>query len=854
MTLDHLRHDVRYALRQWRGAPGFALTALLTLALGIGGITAMFTLVDAVLRRPLPVHNPEELYRVGDNAFSGVVSGLQNNFGMFSYEQYKYFRDNTPEFAELAAFQADPRRVGVRRSGGAEPAQAAIAEFVSGNYFSLFGVAAEYGRVLIPRDDQPDSAPAAVLNHAAWRQKFGGDASIVGSTFLMNGAAVTVVGIAPEGFFGDSLRPTAPDFWVSILSERNINRASPFVDQPETLWLDVMGRIRPGGQPQQIESRLRVELQQWLTQRASKMNELDRGKIGRQTLNLVSGKAGVVSARSLRANYESGLRLLMLISGFVLLIVCANIANLALVRALERRRHASINVALGAGRWRLIGQALTESVLLALAGGLLGLGFAYAGTKAILRLVFAGTSDVPVSADPSVAVLVFAMGVSALTGILFGVVPAWISSRANPIDALRSGGRTTGASGQIPQKALVALQVALCLALLAASGLLLQSLQNLQAQSLGFAVPNRVAVRVDTFLAGYKPDQLEAFSRRTREELLRLPQVERVSESLYGPMSGSMWQGTVFVEGQAPPSPDSTENDCPFDRVGPGYFETVGTRLIDGREISERDVATSQHVVVVNESFARRFFGRENAVGRHFGKDGAKFSAEYEIVGVVEDAKYFKAEEPAPPMFFLPLTQRTNYSEDPAENTMETRSQYPTDFELALHRGTHVSEAEIRNSFANIDPNLPVVRVQSFEDEIGSTLRQQISIERLTLVFGLIALGLVCIGTYGVTSYAVQRRTREIGIRVALGADRAGILQLVALDASRLVGAGMAVGLPLALLAGNLVKNRLYGVGAYDPRILLGASLVLSIFAALATLLPAIRAARMSPVTALRLE
>ena len=823
------------------------------LALGIGGITAMFTLVDAVLLRTLPVQKPEQLYRVGDSAFSGVASGMQANYGVFSYEQYKYFRENTPEFTELAAFQADPRRLGVRRGGSAEPAQASIGEFVSGNYFPLFGVAARYGRLLNALDEQVGAPPVAVMSYPAWQRKFGADPAIVGSAFSMNGTAVTLVGIAPEGFIGDNLRDTVPDFWISLLSERSISRASPLIDQPETLWLDVMGRIRPGVQPQEVESRLRVELQQWLTQRASMMNEQERAKIGRQTLHLVSGKAGIVSSRSLRANYESSLRLLMLVSGFVLLIVCANIANLVLVRALERRRQASISVALGASGGRLIAQALTESVLLALAGGVLGLGTAYAGTKAILALVFRGSTTVPVNANPSITVLLFAVGVSVLTGVLFGVVPAWIRSQADPIEALREGGRSTGAPGQVPQRVLVAVQVALSVALLAASGLLLQSLQNLQRQSFGFATPGRVAVRVESFLAGYKPEQLEAFQRRTRSELGRLQGVERVSASLYGPLSGTYWQGTVFVEGQEPPAPDSTANDYPFNRVGPGYFETIGSRILDGRAITEHDTATSQHVAVVNESFARRFFGRENPIGRHFGKDGLKYMADYEIVGVVEDAKYFKAEEAAPPMFFLPLTQRTAYEEG-AENTLEIRTQYPGEFEIGLAPGARLSEAEIREAFANIDPNLPVIRVQSFDDEIGRTLQQQNSLARLMLIFGLVALVLVCLGTYGVTSYAVQGRTREIGIRMALGADSISVLALVGRDAFRLVGMGMLLGLPLTLVAGNLLKSRLYGISSHDPLILGGSVLVLAVSAAIATLLPAGRAARMSPLSALRRE
>lgn len=854
MWLDHLKHDVRYALRQWGHAPGFALTAMLTLALGIGGTTAIFTLVDAVLLRPLPVRNAERLYRVGDNAYGGVTNGLQSNYGIFSYDQYQYFRANTPEFEELAAFQADPRRLGVRPSGSGEPAQAEVGEFVTGNYFSLFGIAATSGRTLNPEDDRPGAGPVAVISYRAWQQRYAENPAVIGSTFLMNGVAVTVVGVAPAGFFGDSLRSIPPDFWVSILSERSINHSSPLVDQPGMLWLDVMGRVQPAAPLPQIQSRLRVELQQWLTLHAGGLTESERAQIPRLTLRLAPGRSGVISARGLRATYQTGLRLLMMISGFVLLIVCANIANLVLVRALERRRQASISVALGAGRSRLVAQALTENILLATLGGACGVPLAYVATKAILALVFAGSNDVPVSAAPSMSVLLFAAALSVATGALFGMVPAWASSQADPIEALRGAGRSTGAPGQVPQRALVALQAALSLALLAASGLLLQSLRNLERQAFGFSTSGRIAVRMEPFLAGYKPEQLEQFSRKARERLSQLSGVEQVSASLYGPMGGGQWQGTVYIEGQQPPAPDSTENDCAFTRVGPGYFQTIGTPLIDGRGVTEQDTATSQHVAVVNQSFARKFFGRENPIGKHFGKDGLKYTADYEIVGVVADAKYFSAEDAAPPMFFMPLAQITRYDDNPAEDALEIRTQYPGEFQLRLAPGARVTEAEIRRAFAEIDPGLPVISVQTFAEKVGGTLRQQNVLARLTLLFGLTALVLVSIGTYGVTAYAVQGRTKEIGIRMALGADRAAVLALVAKSAFRLVGVGLAFGLPLTLFVGRLLHSRLYGIGDYDARVLVGAVAALAVSAAAAIVIPATRAALMPPVKALRRE
>ena len=854
MWPQHLRQDLRYALRQWRRSPGFVLTAVLTLALGIGGTTAMFTLMDTVLLRELPVVRPGELYRVGDNPYAGVTSGLQNNFGIFSWDLYQYFRENTPEFQELAAFQASPRTIGVQQSGSREPAQAAIGEFVSGNYFSLFGVAAFAGRVLNNADDELGARPVAVLNYHAWRSQYSGSHAIIGSTLDMNHVVVTVVGVAPPDFFGDSLRATPVDFWVSLPTERAMNPSSSLLQQPQMLWLDVMGRVRPDTNPQLIESRMNVELRQWLTQRASSMSSANRAAIARQELHLVSGRGGVVSARSLHSLYAKGLRLLMMISGFVLLIVCANIANLVLVRELERGRQTSISVALGAQRGRLMARALTENVLLALAGGACGLFVAYAGTKAILTLAFAGTADAALNPRPSLVVLLFVAGISILTGALFGIVPAWASAKANPIEAIRGAGRATSTFGRRQQQTLVIIQAALSLALLSASGLLLGSLRNLADQDLGFQTAGRIAVRLDPYLAGYKPDQLEGWSKHVREQALRIPGVADASLAIYGPLSGSQWQGTVYIEGQRPPDPNSTENDCPFDKVGPGYFQTVGTRIVAGRDVLELDTATSRRVAIVNESFARRFFGRENPLGRHFGKDGLKHTADYEIVGIIEDAKYFNPEDPAPPMFFLPLTQAVPYDDDPAENTLEIRTLYPQELDLHVIPGARLSEAEIRRTLGTVDPILPVVRVATICELVDRTLSQQALIARLTLLFGLTALAMVALGTYGVTAWSVQQRTREIGVRMALGATRASVLALMSREAFRLLSAGVAFGLPLALAAGRLLGTRLYGVSSYNLAALANAILALAISAAIAVLLPATRAASVQPIVALRHE
>ena len=668
--------DIRYALRQFAAAPVFTATVVLTLALGIGATTAIFTLVHAVLLNSLPVANPSELYRVGDIENCCVNGGLQDDWSLFSYDKYKTFRDSTEGFSELAAFQSGGDLIGVRRSGTSQPAQSMRSEYVSGNYFSMFGIGPYAGRVFTSDDDRKGATPVAVISYRAWQQKFGADRALVGSSVSMNGQPFTIIGIAPSGFFGDRLENPAA-FWIPINAEPLINGPSSILDFPTQDWLDVIGRISPGADPKKIGAHMQVELQQWLLSPIAKLQPEEAALVPKQMLRLAPGGAGV---QMLRDQYESGLRLLMWISALVLAIACANVANLMLVRATNRKLQTSIRAALGAPATRQVRQVLTESLVLAALGGIAGVALAFAGTRIILGLAFQNTY-VAIHASPSLPVLAFTFGVAMLTGVLFGVAPAWITAKTAPADALRGAGRATRNTGGWAQKSLVIAQAALSLVLLSAAGLLTQSLRNMQSQNFGFETPNRYILHFDPQMAGYRPAQLEALYRQIHESLSAVPGVSQMSFSLYSPMEGDNWGETVYLEGQPAPPPDSNVNQTSWVRVSAGYFETLGTKIVQGRSFNEQDSPSAQRVAVVNRTFAKHFFKDDNPIGKHFGDLEMKYAGQFEIVGVTEDTQYREPTHKIPAMFFLPASQGVVY-DDPRFVTFEDRSHYLNAIEL----------------------------------------------------------------------------------------------------------------------------------------------------------------------------
>ena len=826
--------DLRLSLRILRKSPGFTAAVAFTLALGIGATTAIYTLIDAVMLKSLPVANPKQLYRLGDNNGCCVMAGTQDggSFVLYSYALYEYLRERTPEFTELAAFEPLTSDLSVRRGGSA--AEPYKGEFVSGNYFNTLGIRAFAGRLLTPSDD-PASAPrVAVMNYHTW-QHFGLDPSVIGSTVSIDGVPSVIAGVTPPGFYGDTLRSDPPDFWLPLAGDPEKWR----LPNAAVEWLYLVGRLKSGFAPEPVQARLTVELQDWLSSHREVIPERDRKDIAQQHVHLTPAGHGV---ERLQTDYETGLHLLVTLSALLLLIACANIANLLLARGSANRTQTAVRLALGAPRNRLIRQMLTESVLLALAGGAAGLYVAYAGTHAILLLAFRGANYIPIDARPSVPVLGFAVLLSLITGIVFGILPAWTASKCDPLDALRGAGRSTSDRSSVLQRPLVVAQVAFSIVLLIGAGLVTQSLRNLENQHFGFVTEGRLIVKVSPELDGYTPDKLDGLYRRLEEALPQIRGVRSASLSWYSPLGGDNANERVYIEGKPP---DYRWTAPSWDRVGPHYFQTMGTRLLRGRVIDERDTPAALHVAVINETFAHRFFPSEDPIGQHFGMDDVSHSSDYEIVGIVEDAKYQDTRGPAYATFFLPLLQTP---------PGETVRGWVGAIELNVAGKPENIEAAVRKALAGVEPNLTVLSMTSFGEQVARNFNQERLIARLTELFGTLALILACVGLYGVTAYGVARRTNEIGIRMALGADAGNVLGLVLRAALVQVGFGLGIGIPAALAGGLLLAHQLYGVKSYDPAILGAAGLVLGACAIVAASVPAHRATRVDPMIALRYE
>jgi len=854
--------DFRQSLRQLRKSPGFTTTAVLTLALGIGATTAIFTLIQQVMMRTLPVAKPGELWKIGDTDrccnWGGYTQGgdtKPNDWSLFSWETYKQFRDNTPAFTDLAAFQAGNTQVGVRAAGSNEQAETRNGDFVSGNFFQTFGVHAWMGRLMTPADDHEGAPPVVVMSYRTWLQHYGADRGVVGRSYMIDGHPFTVVGIAAPSFYGAILNDWGmPDLWMPLTTEPLVDGATARLKHPNTKFLDLIGRVKPGTNPEALQSQLQSELHNWLASHVQDMGPLEKQIWEKQTLHLVPGGAGV---DSLADGYGKGLQLLLAAALCVLLVACANLANLLLARGLKDRQQTSIRVALGASRRRLVRKAMAESVTLGVMGGLVAIGVAYGGARLVMHLAFqiGGAQNwVPIDVTPSWPVLGFALGVSVVTGMLFGIAPAWMTSHAEPIEALRGSRGSTGSKARWPQKALVVAQAAMSLVLLSAAALLGQSLRNLQNQNFGFATQDRVMVWTNTQLTGYPVDQMPLLFRRIDERLAAIPGVKSVAAATYAPMSGDSWNDGIRVEGQPEPGPKD-DTSAGYTRVTPHFFETLGNRIVMGRPITEEDTPTTQAVAVINEAFAKRFFKGQNPIGRHFGPDKMKYAGVYTVVGVAADMRYMTGDldKPVGPMFYLPEAQTAQFDEA-AMSSGEAWSHYLYNIVLWAPGHPPDLQAQVKKAMADIDPNLVVQGVDQYSDVLAGDFQQQSMIATLTLLFGGLGLVLAAVGLYGVTAYTVEQRTSEIGVRMALGADRASVVKMVLRGAFLQVGIGLALGIPAAILAGRAMAGQLYGVRPWDPVMLAAATALLGVAAFLAAVIPARRAAGLDPVDALRVE
>ena len=848
--MQTLLQDLQFAFRQLRRAPGFALTAILTVALGIGANTAIFTLVHAVLLRNLPVPDPAHIIRVGagdDCCITGSMPSDQK-YSLFSTEMYLQFRDNAPEFEQLAAM---PAAIGngtstARRASSNEAARPLKGSYVSGNYFALFALPPASGRLITAADDQLAAPPVAVMSYATWTGEYQSDPTVVGATFLLDSKPVAIIGIAAPAFYGDRIRNAPQDFYLPLATETYFN-TTPVSSNPKLRYLYLLGRVKSSTDISALQTRLTALLRNYLATRPAYQTASGKQDLAKVQLTLGPGGMGIDQYQS---KVSSGLHTLTLFSALVLLIACANIANLLLARGLTRRSETAVRLALGASRARLIRQSLTESLTLSLAGAAVGIAVAFLGTRMILLLAFPQARNLPITATPSAPVLAFTLALAILTALVFGAAPAYVGSRAQPSDALRGNNRSSRDASSLPRRTLVVLQATLSLTLLTVAGLLTRSLSNAMHQDFGLATEDRLVLHLDPQSAGYTAERIAPLMHQLSEGMLAIPGIKQVGYANYSPLEGNAWGEAIDVEGRADPDPHA-DIYATWDRISPGFIALTGQHLLRGRDLAESDRTGSPGVAVVNASFARKFFPGEDGIGRHFGTGDKTYP--YEIVGIVADAKFADPASEIRPMFFRSLLQ-LNPKADP-KDMGERASVFPhAILILTSGGGTAPYEAQLRQVVAATNPNLAIQQFATFEAQIAEQLDSNRVITRLTVSFGLLALILAAIGLYGVTAYTVNQRIPEIGLRLALGADRLSVVSLVLRGAMSQSLFGLLIGIPVAILSGHLLQSQLFGIRGTDPLTVLGAAALLSLSTLLAALLPARRAAFIEPTEALRSE
>lgn len=843
-----LLQDVSFAVRQLRKAPGFTVTVLLTLALGIGANSAIFTLVNAMMLRNLPVADPKTLVRIGDQNDCCVNGGWNDNgdYSLFSTDSYYMFKKSLPEFEELAAMESGYawRPLTVRRAGPQTVAKSVMGTFVSGNYFRVFGLAPMAGRFFVDADDQKGAAFTAVMSYDAWQQDYAGDPTVVGSTFYVNTKPVTIIGVAPKGFYGDRLDTNPPKYFLPINAMDPVIGA-PYFNDPGAAWAYVIGRVKPGVSLPALQAKTSALLKQEFTPMKMFSSQRAKPALARTHVVLTPGGGGI---QNMQDNYKDHLKLLTWIAALVLLVACANIANLLLVRGMSRRAELSIRSALGAQRTRIVRQLLTESILLAGMGGLLGLVISFFGARALLLLAFPDQHNMPVNASPSPLVIVFSFGLSLVTGILFGLAPAVMAAHAQPAEALRSNARTTAHGASFVQRSLVVLQAALSLVLLVAAGLFVQSLSKVEGTNMRLDATNRYIIHINPQAAGYKTTEVEALYRTIEDRFHALPGVVKVGLATYTPMEENNWGSDVKIQGEPDPNKEAS-----WVKGTAEYFDSVGTHVVMGRGFKPQDTLSAPPIAVVNQEFVKQFFGTRNPIGHRFGNAEPGRDSQYEIVGVVEDTTYSSIYWKDHAMYFLPLTQRPA-NPAPDDTIEKDLGMYAGAIVVQTSQPTPGMEKLAGDILASINPNLTIVKFQTFRQQIDDRFTEERLIARLTALFGLLALLLAAIGLYGVTAYTVVRRTPEIGIRMALGAARGRVIAMVMRGAMLQALIGLAIGIPVAVFCVRYVKSQLYEITSVNFTVMAGAIAVLAGAAAIAGIIPARRAASIDPVKALRVE
>ncbi|HJS56650.1 MAG TPA: ABC transporter permease [Vicinamibacteria bacterium] len=836
--------DVRLAARSWAKRPGFTLIAVASIALGIGANTAIFTLVDQVLLRPLPVPNPQELVQV---SFNGMRYGSNWGDGSeVSYPTYAEIRDNNEVFSGMFCRFAYDIHV-----GDGSRTERVSAELVSGTYFPVLGVGAALGRTLAPEDDRtPGGHPVVVLSHAYWSSRFASDPAVLGRSLVVNGRSYTVVGVAERGFGGIELGRAAQVF-LPVMMKAEITPGWSGLDERLMRWVRVFGRLRPGltreAAAAAVQPLFRTGLEADLADPEFRTAPDELRK--RYLENRIAITPGGQGRSRFRQELSGPLWVLMGTAVGVLLIACANVANLLLARGAARQREMALRHALGASRSRLVRQLLVESVLLALAGGLAGVLLAAVGAPMVLRLFASRDAPLPVSTLPDLRILGFTFAVSTLTGILFGLTPALRSSRPDLAQTLKDQA-TSVAGGQARlRKALVASQVAVSLLLLIAAGLFLRTLDNLLAENVGFDTQRLVSFSVDPSLNGNSPRHTKELSKALLERLTAAPGVAAASLASTRLLDGNQWTSDFTVAGYRHGESEDMEQNC--NTVSPGYFRAMGISILAGREFDERDQRHEEmpddqlerqfRVAVVNERFARKYFAGRDPVGQRIGFGTNPGQAmPIEIVGVAADSKYTGVRDETQRQVFFPFLE----SARPRGFTVYVRAnQSPEPMFDAVRRIVH-----------ELDANLPVAATRTLCQQVEKSVRQERMVATMSAIFGGLATLLAVVGLYGVMAYSVARRTREIGIRMALGARMADIAWMVVREALTISAAGIVLALLSAFWLGRLVASQLYGVTVTDPLTVASAVGLLAFVSLLAGLVPSRRAARVEPTAALRYE